>query len=686
MESGPAYSGDTGDSSERRIFYALGVIVLVVVTGTGVKKWRAKHAHHVRKHHHGAVKAIALHAPTVIAQPTTPPPGELALEIWVKNPESIASKILPRLAGPGITFSMMLKGGMPPESAKDLDELDLTKPLGWAILDTEASTTRFVVAATVKDAARARKIVEDYATREGAQKEPSAALATDTWRGAKTGRYMALIGQQVMLGSDKKALESAAARLGAGWLVASTQAHDVMARAPRSWVVGPFVKWVERSWAEWVTPQLGGATSGPAKALFDEIAIGAQKTWPGAEDLDVVVDVTDQSAVLSASLRAAPGSALSQFLATYPTSSPDSLLESPRDALGGIEFKFPPTWIETARKFLVTPPPGVEIPAELKAKTEAVFAQLGSVIEGEVVLSSVADAPPLVGNGTNLMRFKVRDDEGAKKAAREMIALLLSGPPGVPQPAIPPMTAITVDGGSGEAMEVTPAPQPGAAPIAPQGIAWLVRGGYLFVARGSSPRARVVTFASPKPEEHLHADSDLRTRLNKLPVRSAIAVFMAPFRASTPLPGAMGQPPLAQAITLALEPTATGLNAYAQLDLELTIRLAAPMFLHPAQPPPDGAAGMPSGGAPPGYGYPPGYPQQPPPGYPQQPPPGYPQQPPPGYPQQPPPGSPPGGYAPPPGGKKPPATPKSPPVAPPPIVAPVPTGYVLPLPKHQSKD
>lgn len=655
------------DSTERRLFWAVAAVVIVVLVVVGVRKWRAHH--HAR--YAGTQKALVAHGPSPVAsvqQPTVAPPAELALEIWFRDPDALAARVLGRVAGPGVSFSQMLKAGIPPQSpiAKDIDELDFTKPLGCTILGAgTGGTTRFVWAATVKDKARAATAVESYATREGATREHSDVLKADTFKGAKTGRYLALVGNQVLLGSDKLALEQSAMRLAAGWAIATTQTHDISARAPKSWISGPFVQWVEESWTAWVAPQLGGATNGPAKALFDEIAAGAKQTWPGAEDVDIVVDVGDQTAVATATLRAADGSSLSKFLASYPTRSPDALLEAPRDALGGIALRFPTNWLETARRFMVTPPPDVKIPEDLRVKTETVFTQLNNVLEGEVLLASVADPPPVGGPGGSLMRFKLRgDEEAAKKAARDLVQFILGGagmaPPGAPPPQLPPVTPITVDGGSGEAMEFTPAPQAGEPPLPPVGIAWAVRGGYLYVARGASPKLRVMRFASAKPEDHIVSDADVKARVGKMPGKTALALLIAPMRADTPLPALLKKPPMPQAITLSIEPTATGLTAQANLDLDLAVNMVLPMLMAPPQPPPgalppDAASGAPasSGAVPPAMG--PGIP-----------------------------GIPPGMM----GMPKVPATPKSPPpVQPPPggAVPPAGGGYQLPLPKHHAE-
>ncbi len=634
------------DKSERNLFVALAAIVVVVLIVVGWRHWRAKKRAQTRK----AKPTMVVSAPAKVdlPEPKVAAPEELALEIWIRDPEAIAAKVMPHLVGPQApksmipTFAQMLKNGLPPEAQADVDELDFTKPLGWAILEASSESSRFVVAATVKDPAKAAKVVDAYAVREGAAKERSDKLAIDLYKGAKTGRYLGLVGNQVMLSSDRPALEAAAARLASGLALAATQPHDVVARAPQSWVAGPFVRWVERTWSEWVAPQIGGAQSGPAKTLFDEVSAKAKETWPGAQDLEIAADVGDQTAVATATLHATAGSALSNVLATYPKRTPDALLDVPRDALGGIAFQMPGTWLDTVRKFMVTAPPGVEIPHELKTRTEQLFGQLGSVIEGEILVASVVDPPQTGGPGTKLMRFKVRDEEAAKKAVRELVTFLVAGPPGA---AAPPPTPIAIEGGSGEAYELTPAPQPGAPPMPTVGIAWLVRAGHVYIARDSLPKARVVRFASPNPDDHLAADAQMKARVASLPQQVALALFMAPFRADTPLPAAMKIPPLPQAITLSVEPTPVGLNVQARLDLDLTLQMLAPLLLQPAPMPPgavppDAAGGMP----PPGMGAPP-----------------------------------PGMGAPKPQG---PATPPSPP----PAIPPAPTGYVLPIPKRPTAD
>jgi len=646
----------SGDSPERRIFIGLAVVVVLAAGGAGYKKWRAKHKKHVTKSAH-----VAKPAPSVLAkvpEPAVAPPGELALEIWVKSPDGLAQKLLPRLYPPGVpkeqtTFTQMMKNGMPPNRQKDIDELDFAKPLGIAIFDAG----RFVAAATVKNPGTAKKVIEDYAVAEGAVREHSSSLAVDMFRGAKTGRYLALIGSQVILGSDRGAVEGAAPRLAAGWPLANAQTHDVVARAPRTWVSGPFAKWAEQSWLEWVQPQLGGATSGPAKALFDEVSAAARATWPGASDVEMVLDVGDTSASATATLRAAPGTPFANFLTGYPTRTPDILLEAPRDALGGLSFRFPAAWLETARRFMTTPPPGVEIPADLRAKTESVFSQLSTVLDGEVLFASVADPPQSGGAGASLVRFKVKDDERAKKAAKELILFMIGGPPGSPPP---PITPITFEGGAGEALEIDIPVQPGQPPLPKAGLAWVVRSGNLYIARGTNPRARVLHFASAKSEDHAGADGDLKGRIERLPQKTALSLFMAPFRADSPLPAALKSPPLNEAITVAVAPTAEGVTIHGTFDLNLTAEIVRPMLMAPPQGapppgamPPDAASGLPPGMPPPGM-----------------PPPGMPPGMAPGIPL---PKGPPG------------TTPKSPPIAPPPPVPAAPTGYVLPLPKHQSE-
>ncbi len=628
---------------EGRIFIGLAVVVVIAVGGAGYKKYRAKHKHHAKTAH---VKP----APSVLAklpEPVVAPPGELALEVWIKSPDGLAQKLLPRIYPPGVpkeatTFTAMMKNGMPPNRQKDIDELDFEKPLGIAVFDAG----RFVAAATVKNKDTAKKVIEEYAISEGAVREHSTALSVDMFRGAKTGRYLALIGSQVILGSDRGAVESAAPRMTAGWPIASAQTHDVVGRAPRTWVSGPFAQWAEKSWLEWVTPQLGGATSGPAKALFDEVATAAKSTWTGASDVEMVLDVGDATATATATLRAAPGSAFANFLTSYPTRTPDILLETPRDALGGLAFRFPAGWLETARRFMTTPPPGVEIPADLRAKTDSVFSQLSTVLDGEVLFTSVADPPQTGGAGASLIRFKVKDDERAKKAAKELINFMVGGPPGAPPP---PITPITIEGGAGEALEIDIPVQPGQPPLPKAGLAWVVRGGNLYVARGTNPRLRVLHFASPKSEDHAGVDSDLKARIDRLPQKSALALFMAPFRADTPLPAALKAPPLPEAITVSVAPTPEGVTINGAFDLNLTAEIVRPMLMGPppgaggAPPgtlPPDAASGMPPGMAPPGIA--PGIPM----------------------PKGPPP-----------------TTPKSPPAA----IPPAPTGYVLPIPKHQTE-
>jgi hypothetical protein len=641
------------DATEKRIFYGLAVVIVVVLVAVGIRKIRHHRASRSGKPHTASVAKGVVPVASV-AEPKVAAPADLSLEIWIRDPDTVAAKVLSRVA-PGATFSQMLKNGMPPAAQKDVDELDFSKPLGWTVLGADdKGQTRFALAASVKDAASAQKVVEAYAVREGATRDHSDSLKIDTFRGAKTGRYLAMYGKQVLLASDKPALEASAARLAAGLPLAIAQTHDLVARAPRTWVSGPFVHWVEKTWVDWVSPQLGGATSGPAKALFDEIATGAKATWPGAEDLELVVDVGDKEASATATLHATAGSAFSNFLTAYPTRTPDALLDAPRDALGAVAFRFPDAWLETARRFMVTPPPGVQIPEELRKQTETVFTQLGNALEGEVLMCSVADPPA----GGGLLRFKVKNEESAKKAAKDLLQFMVGGGGGPGMPPPPPVSPITIPGGVGEAMEMTPAAQPGAPPMPPMGIAWLVKGGYLYVARGVMPKMRVVRFVSEKTEDHMGTDADMKARVGKLPAKSALSFIMAPLRADSPLPQLLQSPPLPQAITLSVEPSANGLTAHAELDLDLTVKMVLPMLLQPPPQqgamPPDGAAGMGSGAPPPQGALPPG-----------------------GMMGMP-------GVMPTP--PKAPATTKSPPPGPPPAIPPPPSGYVLPLPKHQSSN
>jgi hypothetical protein len=294
---------------------------------------------------------------------------------------------------------------------------------------------------------------------------------------------------------------------------------------------------------------------------------------------------------------------------------------------------------------MTTPPPGVEIPADLRAKTDLVFSQLSTVLDGEVLFTSVADPPQTGGGGASLVRFKVKDDERAKKAAKELINFMIGGPPGAPPP---PITPITIEGGGGEALEIDIPVQPGQPPMPKAGLAWVVRGGYLYIARGTNPRLRALHFASPKSEDHAGVDADLKTRIAGLPQQTALSLFMAPFRADSPLPAALKQPPLPEAITVAIAPTPEGVTIHGAFDLILTAEIVKPMLMAPPQGapppgalPPDAASGMP-----PHPGMPPGMA--------------------PGIPLPKPPAA---------------TTPKSPP----PSVPAVPTGYVLPLPKHKTE-
>ena len=532
-------------------------------------------------------------------------------EIWFRNPEEVAGKLIPRLVpgGAGLikpTFAQLLKNGMPAESQADVDALDFDKPLGYAILPSEGSTSmRFVVAATVKDAKSAKGTLDAYAKREGAVAEKSQALGVDTYRGNATGRYMALVGDQLVLGSDKRAIEEEAPRLGAELASAKTQAHSVVVRAPKGFLEGPFAQWAQAEWLSWSAPQLGGAVDGPAKKLFDDVATAAKTTFVGAESLELFLDFDEKKATIGGGVRAKVGSPFSSFLAAYPTGSASVLGEAPRDALGILVLDFPPSFVETARRFLVTPPPGADIPPDLQKKTDEVFGELSSELDGELVISSVADPAPV---GSSIMRFKVKDEAGAKKAAHDFATFFAGG---LGQPI--PTSAISGDGAVGEAMELrppTPQGMPAGSPPMPLiGFAWMVRDKYAYVVRGGDPKARVLKAVSNDVKVHLAGDAITKSTIDALPGKVALATVIAPLRPDTPLAAAMGIPPVSDSITLSAEPTAQGLVLKGSIDLDLAIQVVAPMLMRQG-PPGTGAGGGGGGG---GGGAPPPMPSGPPP-------------------------------------------------------------------------
>src|SRR4051812_15434246 len=146
-------------AKQRFIWIAIGVVLLSAVSWFA---WR-RHKRNRARHRTSITKPVTTISPSsTIPQPLTPAPRGLALELWVKSPEGIAAKILPRLIPPGTpaamvpTFATVLKNGLPPESASDIDQLDLTKPLGYAVLEPDPAVppppdggARFVIAASV---------------------------------------------------------------------------------------------------------------------------------------------------------------------------------------------------------------------------------------------------------------------------------------------------------------------------------------------------------------------------------------------------------------------------------------------------------------------------------------------------------------------------------------------------------
>lgn len=636
----------------RRCWLALLAVAVVVVAFV---VWKRRHRHHAQK---GKPHVVAVTSASV-AQPATPAPQTLALELWVKDPEAITAKVMPKVAAPNTpaallpTFTQLLKNVMPPDLQKYIDPIDFHQPLGYLALDDEpsalpmpaASSGRFVLAAAVKDPAEAKKAVAEYAAHEGAAPEHSTALNADFYKGAKTGRFLGVVGAQVLLGTDMHAVEQAAPRLAAGFDLAKTQPHDLVARAPESWIAGPFAKSVESFWERWSAQQLGG-TAGPAKALTDSISSAVKSTWSGALDLEIVGDVGAENATATATLRVTTGTPLSKFLAEFPVGSPTSLAEAPREALGVLALQLPHAWMELVEKIATTPPPEAEslIPADLRAKAVAAYGAVIRELEGEALLANAIDAMPNPGPGATLLRFKVKDSGRAKTAAHDFFAFVttMGLPPGAPAPT--PATITTDGGGSGEAFEQTIPPQDGQPPMPPIGFAWVVRDGYAYVCAGANPKVHVTSFASPSKDLHVGADPTMAARIGELPALGAAFVLEAPFRRDTPIAAALGQPPLDEAITLSVVPSSTGVSIVADFDLDLAVQVLGPMFL---QPGPGGQIGGPVGVQPqPGGAGKPG-PGTKPPGVPTY------------------------------GGTKPPGAPTV-------VVPPAPTGYVLPIPTHKT--
>ena len=668
----PTSSDDNLPQMRRYSLIAAAVLVAAIALFV---VWRRHHRRHGR--HAAPTSSVAAMTgssnPVPDRIPEQAAPNGVALELWVKNPEALAAKMLPRLMAPLgqpkpapseiPTFATLLASSpdLKDDSRKDVDQIDFNQPLGYVVLEEEPGkpppkdalgeeTSRFVIAAVVKDQVAAAKRIEDFAGREGAVKEHSDVLAIDTYKGAHTGRYLALIGKQVMIGSDRQALELAAPHLRDGLVLATTQAHDLVAHAPRTWISGPFERWAEGAWNKWTIPQLRGATEGPAKAILDEVAASAKGIWPGAEDLDVYLDVGESSAKVTGTLRATPGTAFSKFLEGFPAENATSILGAPRDSLGAMVVHVPAAWVDTIRKFMVTPQPGMDIDAARKADTERIFGQIAAAIDGELMMSTALEPPPYPAS-TQLFRFRVRDGEQAKKAISDFMHMLI--PPEMP-PAI-----LSVEGGTGEAYEDVPQVGPGDPPAPPVGLAWVVREKYAYVVSGMSPKARVLRFASSKVEDHLESDRELVEHISAYPTRTAFALLAAPLRPETPFSKLAGVPPSEQAMMIALDPEATGLVLAGDFDLDLLAEVVRPLVLRPMPGAPGSDQGVPPGGA---TGVPgmPGMPGMPVPGVP-------------------------GG----PGTGKPPIKPGKPvdtgaptgkPVGPL-VVPPAPTGYVLPLPK-----
>src|SRR5438094_7862686 len=188
MESENEGSDDAGKRVARRWYVALVAVAIVVVAFV---VWRRRHRRVVSHKPQQEVVAVTTAS---VAQPATPAPQALSLELWVKDPEAVAAKIVPKLmpAAPAAmlpTFAQIVKNGMPPDLQPDIDQVDFRQPIGYLALGEDPSVPpspdgggRFVLAATVKDNAGATKAVGDYAAHEGAIKEHSAMLGVDVYK------------------------------------------------------------------------------------------------------------------------------------------------------------------------------------------------------------------------------------------------------------------------------------------------------------------------------------------------------------------------------------------------------------------------------------------------------------------------------------------------------------------------
>jgi hypothetical protein len=665
-----------GNDGNRLVVY--GIIAGAVVLGGAGLWWKKHHRHrYVGGAHAVATSASASGSARVIDPGPTPTADDVALEVWVKSPDALSTKLVPPLLAllrqplpPGTPFPFVrvFGDGMPREAQKDLAALDFSQPLGFVVLGSASpdGNGRFAVAASVRDVAEGSRAVVSYATREGAIKEHSDVLGIDLYRGGKTGRYLGFYQSQVIFSTDKGMLEIAAPRLAQGLPAAKMQSHDVVAHAPRSLLSGPtspLVAMVQDQWKGWTGPQLGGATSGPAKDLFDEIEQAVRSTWTGANTADATLDVDDKGATLAASAAAIDGSPLGKFLGGLASTSPAVLFDAPRDAMSATALRLPRSWFSLVPRILLTPSPEMEKQLsaddkkkleEARAKAEAATGKLIAALDGEVLYATVLDpsgAPP-----ATYTRLTLTDEAAAKTVAHDVAQMLF--PPNLKATVRP----LTLEGGAGEAFEVEePAHPP--LPAMKLGLAWVAKGGFLWVVRGSQPGDRAVQFATANGDGRLSADPVAKAKLAALPAKALAMHFAAPLREGThlaELAKLSGQPmPTSNDAQLAsLESGAGGLSLHVALDLNLALELIAPFLLHPTQPPPgslppDAAAnaGAPGGQRPMGIpgGLPGGL----------------------GMPRAPQPG----------GGAQRPSGNGNESV----VVPPAPTGYVLPLPRHSDR-
>jgi hypothetical protein len=637
------------DPTERRLFVALAAILVVVLLVVGGRKLLRKHAHGRAK-----PKAVAVAAkPAKVADPVATPPKVVApdtVEIWIRNPETISRFLLPPVLGmlnpnapPAAiptSLSQLLKNGDPsPETQRDLDQLDPNQPIGIVFVDGEdPQATGYVVAVAVKDEAVAPKHFRDFTARNGATREPSAVLGVDTFKGTRSGRSVALVRNQVLIGSDRIALERGAARLAAGLPKARSQAHDLS-------LVGP-----PTALRKWLGNVVRGAAGvGMTTPLF--VLLAEQLPEQGALGVELVLDVDQSGAALRGGLLAAPGSPLSDFLSSYPTTSLDTLNRAPRESVEVTALRLPKEWIETTIQSLIAVPPGVQVPEaqradfeKLRAEFAAVAKQVAGVLEGETLASTTIDANG-AGVQTTSWRAKVVDDAAARAAMHAVLVAQTKPQPGAP-PSVKAPAITPIDGGEGAEFDV--APQPGA-PNVRVGFAYVVRDGHLFFTRGVDAKAKAVAQshaegAHADGAKLLSSDGDAKAKLATLPARFAAAHFMAPLREATGIAAASKQPANTSGVILAVWPESTGVRLMANLDMPLFAAFVAQNLFAPLLAPPPGS--LPPGALPPDAAQ--GMPGMVPPGV---------------------------------GGPT--ATPKSQPrPAPPP--PPAPTGYVLPLPTHRA--